>query len=153
MSSQTFAVPESLRSLVLMQKGQVLRTAKDAARTELSSLGVRVGCELHSFFSEFQIGFFQSHSSDEELCDICEPTPEIATGTAFVQDVWELPKEFICLTGVQGEGCYLYSNKTEAVYDFSLEDRTSFIENPQPRWGSFFEFMDWYLAPDVENAR
>lgn len=63
-----------------MQKGQVLRTARDVARTELSSAGVREGCELHSFFSKFQIGFFKCHSSDEELCDICEPTPEIATG-------------------------------------------------------------------------
>ncbi|WP_380189376.1 hypothetical protein [Iodobacter arcticus] len=136
-----------------MQKGQVLRTAKDVAHLELISLGVREGGELHSFFTEFQIGFFRSQTSDEELSDICEPTPEIATGTSFVHDVWVLPQEFICITSVQGEGCYLYSNITEAVYDFSLADRVSFIENPQPRWGSFFEFMHWYLAPDVENAR
>lgn len=145
-------VPETLRTLVLKQRGHILREAKDKARLELARLGVRDGSELHRFFMEFQIGLFLSSSSDEELSDLCAPTPQIAAGTTFVREVWGLPQEYLCLTSAQGEGCYLYSNVTEAVYDFFLFGRDEFLEMPSPRWSSFFEFMHWYLAPLAPEA-
>lgn len=144
----TSLVPDKIQRLVLSQKGNVVRTARERARAELAKLGVREGSEIHSFFSEFQIGLFISRSSYEELSDVCEPTPQIWVGTQFVRDVWELPEEFICLTSVQGEGCYLYSNVTESVYDFSLAEREQFLRAPRPVWKGFFEFIEWYLGEE-----
>ena len=133
----------------MTQRGQVVRKDKQKAIVELKKLGIAEGSQIYDFFLEFKPGTFLSTSSYEELMDIAEPSPEITLGTNFIHEVWEIPEEYICLTSCEGEGCYLYSKNTEAVYDFSLAEREQFISNPIPSWGSFFEFIEWYLAPAV----
>jgi len=128
------AIPEDIRDLVLAQRGNVRRTAKELAKTELLKLGIRAGSEIYEFFTEFNITLFISQTSYEQLCDVCEPTPQIWDGTVFVREVWGVPEEFVCLTSAEGEGCYLYSNTTEAVYDFELADRENFLKT-----GKFLE--------------
>jgi hypothetical protein len=41
----------------------------------------------------------------------------------------------------------LLSRRTGEVFDFSLEDRESFLQRPVAKWSSFFEFMRWNLTP------
>ena len=66
----------------------VRRTAKELAKTELLKLGIRAGSEIYEFFTEFNITLFISQTSYEQLCDVCEPTPQIWDGTVFVREVW-----------------------------------------------------------------
>ncbi len=113
---------------------------------ELEALGVRLDGQLAEFFRRYRITFFQSAVSYVELCDILDPTPEVAIGTRFVREVWELPRNFVCLTSAEGEGAYLYDVLTEAVWDLCLADRDSFVSGrARPTWDSFYDFLTWYL--------
>jgi hypothetical protein len=109
-------------------------------------LGVSPQSEFFAFYSAFNAINLHSEASYETLLDVSEPTASVARATAFVREVWELPRDFICITSCEGEGCYLYSTLTEAVYDFSLADRELFIRNPVPKWHTFFEFVEWFLS-------
>ena len=135
----------------MKQPGDVLRKNKKKAISELNNLGIPEESQIFKFFEEFTITLFISTSSDEELMDISEPSNQIFTGTEFVHEVWEIPDHYICLTSCEGEGCYLYSKETQAVYDFSLSDRVGFLSSPTPTWESFFEFIEWYLTPEGKN--
>jgi hypothetical protein len=133
--------------LVEQQPGQVQRTNHAAVKQALSDLNVPLNSDFAVFFLNYTITLFRSDVSGEQLCDIAEPTPEIALGTRFVHDVWELPEQFICITSVQGEGAYLYDVKTGKVWDFELGYREVFLAGQLPaKWSSFFEFMTWYLG-------
>jgi hypothetical protein len=145
-------IPASIRQLALLRKGEVLRNARVNAQNEMIKLGITPESEFFAFFSEFNASVLFSTSSYEELMDVSEPTPQIAAGTTFVREVWEIPSEFICLTSCEGEGCYLYSTKSNAVYDFSLAEWDEFMRNPVARWKSFFDFIEWYLSPKVEDV-
>lgn len=141
-------VPDRIRNRVLAMMGDVLRNNVEKARSQMAMLGVRPGSEFYAFFSEFTAVNLTSVTSDEYLRDVADPTPQIAASTGFVREVWELPSEYICMTSCEGEGGYLYSTVTEAVYDFSLALRESFLASPTPAWPTFFTFLEWYLAQD-----
>jgi hypothetical protein len=140
-------IPTQLQTLVENQPGTIHRVRRDAVAAALFNLGVPLDSEFAEFFFTYTITFFRSAVSDEELCDIAEPTAEITVGTTFVHEVWKLPERFVCLTSGQGEGGYLYETTTGQVWDFDLASRSDFIAGKQrPKWQSFFEFMTWYLA-------
>lgn len=145
-------VPDQIRQLALSRKGDVLRKEYLIAQAEMRKLDISTESEIFAFFSEFKASALYSTSSYEELMDVSEPTPQIALGTSFVRDVWKLPAEYICLTSAEGEGCYLYSTQTDAVYDFALAEHESFLWNPMPRWESFFQFIEWYLSPAAQKS-
>src|SRR5512145_730675 len=92
------SVPAHIRSLALSRAGQVHRSDLDSAQREMLKLGISPHSEFFAFFSEFVAVNLTSSTSDETLCDVSDPTPQIEEGTAFVHDVWELPQEFVCLT-------------------------------------------------------
>lgn len=143
-------IPIQLKILVEQQSGKVQRTNREAVERALSNLNVPLDSDFAEFFLNYTITLFRSDVSEEQLCDIAEPTPEIALGTRFVHDVWELPEQFICVSSVQGEGAYLYDLKTGKVWDFELGSREVFLSGRQPaKWNSFFEFMTWYLGDSV----
>lgn len=120
---------------------------REAVAAALSDLKVPLDSEFAEFFFTYTITFFRSQVSDEELCDIVEPTAEIRVGTKFVHELWELPKRFVCFSSGQGEGAYLYETTMGHVWDFDLASRDDFLTGKQcPKWQSFFEFMTWYLA-------
>ena len=70
----------------------------------------------------------------------------MAGATRFVHEVWSAQQELVCFSSVEGEGAYLYSIQSEAVWDFSLASSGDFADGTAPNWPSFFAFMRWYLA-------
>src|SRR5690606_15170084 len=102
--------------------------------------------EFYEFCAQYCLSSLLSPNSEEALVDVCEPAEEVAIGTKFAHEVWEIPSDYVCFTTCQGEGGFLYSKRTHAVYDFSLSERLYFIETPEPRWTGFYEFIVWYLS-------
>lgn len=140
-------IPDNLIQLIKKQPGDIHRIDKHSATKALTALGVSLNSELYEFFLNYTITYFISNSSDEELCDIATPSNEIEIGTKFIHEVWELPKNLICLTNIQGEGCYLYDNDSGEVLDFSLAKRDDFLAGKNKiKWDSFYKFLIWYLS-------
>ncbi|WP_028622118.1 hypothetical protein [Pseudomonas sp. Ant30-3] len=140
-------IPNELIKLIEKQPGDIHRTDKRSVTEALTALNISLDSELSEFFLNYTITLFRSNSSDEELCDIADPSNEIEVGTNFIHEVWELPENFICLTSVQSEGCYLYDKNSEEVLDFSLANRDDFLAGKQQlKWSGFFEFLIWYLS-------
>jgi hypothetical protein len=140
-------IPKELRAAIERQPGNIHRSNPGAVDQALEELGIASDSEFGTFFREYVITLFRSDVSDEELCDLLEPTAEISTGTRFIHDVWELPEKYVCLSSVQGEGAYLYDRDTGEVLDFDLAHRDDFLAGKQkPISKGFFEFMSWYLG-------
>ncbi|MEO6677973.1 MAG: SMI1/KNR4 family protein [Pseudomonas sp.] len=140
-------IPNELIQLIEKQPGDIHRIDKHSVTEALTALNISLDSELSEFFLNYAITFFRSNSSDEDLCDVADPSNEIAVGTNFIHEVWELPENFICLTSVQGEGCYLYDNNNGEILDFSLANRDDFLAGKQQlKWSSFFEFLIWYMS-------
>lgn len=140
-------IPESLITLVEKQPGNVKRLDRHAVTRALSDLGVPLDSEFAEFYLNYKITIYNSDVSDEQLCDVAEPSCEVAVGTKFAHEVWGLPARYVCFTSAQGDGGYLYEVDTGMVWDFSLSTRDNFFSGKeQPRWKSFFAFMVWYLS-------
>jgi hypothetical protein len=143
-------IPVKISQLVIKNSiGAVLRKDVSLAQCAMKKLGVSEGSEFYEFYSMFIASNLVSSSSYESLVDVSEPTEEVALGTRFAHEVWELPKEYICFSSCQGEGGYLYSTKDHAVYDFTLANRDQFLERRNINWESFYEFITWYLSPTL----
>jgi hypothetical protein len=113
----------------------------------LQKLNVPPESEFAEFFLAYTITLFLSEVSDEELCDIAEPSEQIKDGTDFIHEVWGLPENYICFTTAEGEGCYLYDKVSGKVWDFELKTRDRFLRGEIPaKWDGFYEFMIWYLG-------
>jgi hypothetical protein len=140
-------IPTSLSILVEKQSGNVHRSNLSAVEFALKDLKIPLDSEFAKFFLTYTITLYKSAVSEEQLCDIADPTPEIAFGTRYVHDVWELPEQYICISSIQGEGAYLYDVKTGKVWDFDLASREAFVSGLQrANWNSFYDFMIWYLS-------
>mgnify|MGYP001104846960 FL=1 len=140
-------IPHQLKKLVEQQSGSVHRVSRQAVESALNELQVSLDSEFAEFFFTYTITLFRSEESDEQLCDVVAPTSEIVVGSRFIWDVWGVPEHFICLTNLQGEGAYLYDRNAGGVWDFELRSREAFLAGrQQAKWGSFFEFMTWYLG-------
>ena len=140
-------VPDQLIELVEQQAGNVHRSNPEIVRNALLELGVSLESEFAEFFLSFAITLFLSDVSDEELCDIAEPTEQIKVGTEFVHEVWGIPENYICFTTAEGEGAYLYDKVSGGVWDFELASRKRFLScEIGAQWESFFGFMIWYLG-------
>lgn len=140
-------IPERLKKLVEKQVGNVYRSDTQSVKNALSELGISLDSEFAEFFLAYRITLFLSEVSNEELCDLTEPSEQIKVGTNFVHEVWGVPENYICFTTVEGEGCYLYDKITGTVSDFELATREEFLTGETTtKWGSFFEFMMWYLG-------
>lgn len=141
-------IPERIRALAAGNHiGPVARKDIAKARAAMDKLSIPRESEFYAFCSEIRLGNLLSPSSYEALVDVSEPSEQVAVGTNFVREVWGLPSEFICFTTCEGEGAYLFSTKTQSVYDFSLAERNRFIASPEPQWATFFSFIEWYLSP------
>jgi hypothetical protein len=140
-------VPNHIEKLAESARfGTYKRKSPLQAQAAMQKLGIPTNSEFYSFCSEFCLGCFSSKTSHESLVDVCDPSEEVSLGTKFIHEVWELPSEYISFTTCEGEGAFLYSIKTGGIYDFSLVEREQFIQNPKPRWQSFYVFLAWYLA-------
>ncbi|PWE43398.1 hypothetical protein [Pseudomonas prosekii] len=140
-------IPSHLINLIEKQPGDIHRDQKDPVIAALNTLGISLDSEIGEFFLSYVITFFQGSNSNIELLDIVEPSDEIEACTDFIQEVWELPENFISLTGIQGEGCYLYDKNNGEVLDFDLAKRDEFLAGEHElKWKSFFEFLIWYLS-------
>jgi len=143
-------IPEALRKLSEQQPGEVRRTDAEAALSALRSLGVSPQSELAEFFLNYKVTNFSSRNSDETLLDVASPTRQIEEASQFCWEVWEIPRHYLCLTSPEGEGAYLYNLEDEGIYDFSLSASENLLSGKEPKmFGSFFEFMHWYLDDAV----
>ncbi|RBL67402.1 SMI1/KNR4 family protein, partial [Pseudomonas sp. MWU13-2625] len=87
------------------------------------------------------------------LMNIDGPSDEILMCTEFIHEVWELPKNFIAFTSLQGQGGYLLDKDSGGVWDFDLGDREAFVAGRIPaRWASFFEFITWLLTAEPSDS-
>jgi hypothetical protein len=139
-------IPMQLKKFIEKQAGDVKRTNRLAAERALCELGVPLDTEFAEFYLNYKITLFHSNVSDEQLCDVAEPSREVAQGTQFVQKVWKLPEQYICFSSIQGEGAYLYDRNTGKVWNFSLASRDAFLAGQeQSGWDCFYDFLLWYL--------
>jgi|HubBroStandDraft_1064217.scaffolds.fasta_scaffold06508_2 hypothetical protein len=146
-------IPAYLRNLAEKQLGNVFRKDREAVLQALSDLKIPVESEFGEFYLNYVTVNFGSKIPCSTLCDITKPYPEIIEVAEFARDLWELPEHFICITSTEGEGCFLYDRCTGKVWDFSLETRDDFIAGREKaRWGSFFEFMTWYLGGEDHKS-
>ena len=140
-------IPARLTELVEKQLGNVHRTQLGLVIDALAELEIQPDCEFGEFFMTYKITLYKGSVFRSELCDISEPSNDIALSTRFIHEAWGLKENFICFTSCEGEGGYLYDRDTGKVWDFSLATRQDFIDGKdQPRWNGFFEFMIWYLS-------
>jgi hypothetical protein len=140
-------IPIKLKNLIEKQAGDVRRTNRVAAEHALCELGVPLDSEFAEFYLNYKITLFQSDASDEQLCDVTEPSAEVAQGTQFVHKVWGLPEQYVCFSSIQGEGAYLYDRNTGKVWNFSLASRDAFLAGKeQSGWHCFYDFLVWYLG-------
>ncbi|QTT83333.1 SMI1/KNR4 family protein [Pseudomonas chlororaphis] len=140
-------IPSHLIKLIEKQPGDIYRDNKDSVIDALNTLNISLDSEIGEFFLNYAITFFQGNTLNTELLDIVDPSNEIEACTNFIHEVWELPEDFISLTGIQGEGCYLYDKNSGEVLDFDLAKRDEFLAGEhQLKWNSFFEFLTWYLS-------
>jgi hypothetical protein len=148
MDSRIKRIPFDLRTLAARAgRGQFVRTDVADAEAALAELAVAEDSEYYAFASLYFLPNLFPSDDGVRLCDVCFPSREVAGGTNFVREVWELPDEYLCLDSCEGEGCVLLSRRTGEVFDFSLKDRESFLQRPVAKWSSFFEFMRWNLTP------
>jgi len=131
-------IPSQLQTLVESQRGRIHRVRREAVTAALSDLKVPVDSEFAEFFFTYTITFFRSEVSDEELCDIAEPTAEIAVGTKFVHEVWEIPEQFVCFSSGQGEGrtCMKQPRDTSGILILHPE-AISLLGNSAPNGRAF----------------
>lgn len=140
-------IPSHLINLIEKQPGNIHRDKKDSVISALNTLGISPESEIGEFFLNYVITFFQGSTPRTELLDIIEPDNEIEAYADFIHETWELPDNFISLTGIQGEGCYLYDKNNGEVLDFDLAKRDEFLAGEHElKWKSFFEFLTWYLS-------
>ncbi|MGE1155806.1 SMI1/KNR4 family protein [Pseudomonas kitaguniensis] len=147
-------IPEDLVSLLEKQPGSINRTNKELALSALKNLGVSQDSEFGEIFINYIPAEFKSSVSNEYICDLSEPTEEILSGTEFVQDMWELPENYVAFTSLQGEGAYLLDKDSGGVWDFDLGQQKEFVSGLiPPKWSGFFEFIRWYLSPAEQKNR
>lgn len=153
-------IPTQIRQLLINRGCSPRTSAEEQVRKNLVGLGINPDSELGSFYLEYNPSLLQSDTSYEQLEDVIAPavgdaspldiepwkTP-VGMATTFVREVWETPKDVICLTTTEGEGAYLCSLGSGVVFDFSLANQNELASGSlQPRWKSFFEFLEWYLS-------
>lgn len=142
-------IPDDLIAKIERQLGEVHRKNCAEVAQALLVLNVDPKSEFGEFFFNYVVTCYRRPVSSSELCDLLLPTPEIHQATQFIRDVWGLPDRYVCFSSLQGEGCYLYDRNTGCVFDFDLAELEYLLqERLSPRWGTFFEFMDWYLTDD-----
>ena len=140
-------IPLDIDAAMRLQPGEIIRTDVESAKRGLIELGVREGSEFWDFFVNYVSTHFPSEASFEELCDVAIPSNEMMSGTEFVADVWGVPPGYVCMTSVQGEGCYLYDVSTEKAFDFNVGDSEKLISGELPcSWDSFNDFIRWFLG-------
>src|SRR5580658_1216773 len=108
-------IPTNLRNLAEKQRGAVFRSDRAPVLQALSDLGVSAESEFGEFYLNYVTVNFDSNEPCSELRDISIPSSEITEMTKFVQDIWGLPKQYICITSMEGEGCFLYDRITGKV--------------------------------------
>jgi hypothetical protein len=147
-------IPTRLATLIQAQSGEIDCDDPDEAAIELQQLGIPKDSEFAAVYLRYSPSVFLSSVSYEQLLDLVGPGGGLRAATEFVHSVWELPREYVCITSCEGEGCYLYSKTTEGVYDFSLADREQFVaEQPAPMASGVFAFFEWYLGPEAGSRR
>ncbi|WP_047335560.1 SMI1/KNR4 family protein [Pseudomonas protegens] len=119
----------------------------------LATLGIALDSEFAQIYLTCHPANFLDRVSYGVLMNIDGPSDEILMCTEFIHEVWELPKNFIAFTSLQGQGGYLLDKDSGGVWDFDLGDREAFVAGRIPaRWAGFFEFITWLLTAEPSDS-
>ena len=153
-------IPKKIVDL-LVANGQIPRAVgRDKVMETLQLLGIGSDSEFGEFYQEYDPSLLSSDVSYEQLEDAVEAVvdgqsldnvkPEespLYVGSQFIWETWGLPKDFIALTSLEGEGGYIYSASDEKVYDIDSAEAGSLAKGGKvARWNSFYSFIEWYLS-------
>jgi hypothetical protein len=100
----------------------------------LEELNISPKSELGEFLINYDPINLASKKTGIYILDVMNPTAGYSRITTkgglgspigmtyqFVQETWELPKDFLPLTSTEGEGAILINLETNRVYDFCVE--------------------------------
>ena len=123
-----------------------------SAERALADPGMSLDSQFAQLYLAYKLLSFQSDVSYEELIDVAKPNRAVAVGTRFAHEIWGLPDKYVAFTSIEGEGAYLYTERTGRSGNLSLRPEMLFLAGmQQPKWNSFFEFMEWYLGGSPEH--
>lgn len=141
-------IPKNIINALQAQKGEVERVPEQmsSVSSNIEALGLGGHTEIEEFFSTYDLAGVSS-SREVELLDLCSPGDEIRETTEWARDIYQVGQDFVCLTSGEGEGFVLYSKVDRKVYDISVSELPALENgNVSPKWQSFFELIEWYLA-------
>ena len=121
---------------------------KESALKILEQLGLSNSSEAYEYYSQIYGGNTINPRAIDEMLDIADE--DIFDTLDYVQERYEISSDFIPLTSDQAEGMFLLNIKDNKVYDFELADYKDFIDDPKPRWDSFYSFLLWYINPELK---
>lgn len=145
-------IPLSIKDTLGGMDGEIDRNENEIVdvKRNLEMLGLKEDEQISQFFIRFNSCSIVS-KRDFELLDLCFPNDEIFETTEWAKDVYQLPKDYICLTSGEGEGFILFSKIDSKIYDVSVSEFSSLaLGKVNARWESFFELMTWYLV-DIQT--
>lgn len=122
---------------------------KENAIKVLEQLGLNPSTEVYEYYSQIYGGNIINPRAIDEMIDIAD---EVIFDTLdYIRDRYEISSDFIPLTSDQAEGMFLFNVKDHKIYDFDLACYEDFINGTNPRWGSFYDFLLWYITPESKS--
>jgi hypothetical protein len=143
------AIPSDLRVLCERRDGDIYydRPRAKSARTAMDNLGIEPASEIYSFFSTFVIENMYSDHDPEELRPIADFLGAPNATIHFAHEMWEMPKRYIAITSLEGEGGYFYDTESGAVIDYELGGLDALRRgNVKLLSSTLFGFMRWFLS-------
>lgn len=137
-------VPQKLVDLLIKESlGLYERIDSEKVSKTLQSLGIEADSQIYEFYTNYMVCVSNAKLQKTDLNEV----NMFVLSTFFIRETWGLPENFVCLSSVEGEGCYLYDKETGKVCDFDLADREAFLSGEiKQEWPDFYSFMEWYLS-------
>ncbi|SUD90604.1 hypothetical protein [Psychrobacter phenylpyruvicus] len=106
--------------------------------------GVKKDSSFFKLSTKYFLRLLDTREGNDDIVDPL-PTRNFIDRNTFIHKVWKIPKKYILITTIEGEGGYLYNTEDDSVWDFNLGEQQQLIDGTLPHWNSFYEFMEWYL--------
>lgn len=113
----------------------------------MNFLGIAQKSEFYKFYSTIIVNNMYSDHEYQELIPILDPQFEINSKIEFAWNTWLMPKRYIAMTTLEGEGGYFYDKDTGAVADYENGNLEDLIQgNVKILNDSIFDFMRNFLS-------
>lgn len=119
-------------------------TGVEAALLALGSGNVAA---FHEFYLRYE-GPFGSKSSGFELLDLCVGNPCVVSMTKECRVQFGFPNSSLVLSELLGGAILVFDSVLDKVYnvDFEGSERELVSGTLEPRWHSFYEFLESYFG-------